>query len=204
MKKILILTILLLLLPSVVSAKPGIKVDNDKITIKEPLQAGEIYRLDEVRVLNNGGDGADYKMNIRYQDVQQELMPKEDWFRFIPDNFYLESSESKVVEIIVHVPTNEKPGNYFAFIDIYPSSGDSPESEEKESVRFYFSVAETPFFVAIYNRISTFFTQYSPGSYIFLFLIILLILGHWLTRRFKIKLKLSPKNKIAYFGKFRK
>jgi hypothetical protein len=203
MKKYSILFILLFLIPSLVLANPGLKIDNDKIIIKEPLQAGEIYKSSSVLISNNGGQEAHYHLTVNHDDVQQEIKLEEEWLNFSANNFDLKPNQEKEVVIFLNLPIRIKAGNYFTLIDVYPidMKGDV-YLDKSESIRFYFSVTEVNLFQGIYYKVITFFTEYSPASYI-IAIISLIMISLWiLSKKFRLKIRLAIKNKKIFFGKF--
>lgn len=205
MKKISLLIIVLLLLPNLALARVGVNVGENKITIQESLPAGAIHKLPAITVINTGDQESQYRFRVIHKIEKGISNLENDWISFLPGSLKIDASQKKDVDVFLNLPVNAKPGNYFATIEVYPAK-DNGEAylNTFESVRFYFSVKQTNFFAGFYYRITTLFSEYSPGGYIATAIVLLMIALWLLSNKFRVKVKLVIKKRKGFFGDFGK
>jgi uncharacterized membrane protein YdbT with pleckstrin-like domain len=97
------------------------------------------------------------------------------------------------------LPLKAIPGNYFAFIEGHPvqksSGGGTTVVGIAAATKFYFTIAPSNIFEAMYYRVTTFFDYNAPWSYIVLAVIALAILWVLFKKHFKFKLNIKVDKK---------
>lgn len=196
MKKTLLLFLLcVLFVPSLAFARLGVGVGTAKIIVDKDLKAGTIYSVPPVTILNTGDEPSDYELLITYHSDQQEIWPDREWFEFSPSSFHLEPGEAQIVNVRLDLPIKAKPGNYFAFIEGHPvqkaSGGGTTVIGIAAATKFYFTIAPSNIFEAIYYRLITFFDYNAPWSYIILAVVLVAVLWALFKKFFKFKLNIK-------------
>lgn len=119
--KCLVLASLFLALSfSLAFAKVGVGVGLGKIQIDEALSPGGIYNLPSLPVLNTGDEDLEYEVEVTYLSEQEEMQPAGEWFNFSPQRFPLTAGSSQTVDIVLTLPVDTRPGDYFAFLEAHP------------------------------------------------------------------------------------
>jgi len=188
----------LCLLATTAYASIGVGVGTGKIVVNDVLKPGQIYILPSLTVLNTGDETSSYKVSITYHEQQPELMPAQDLFQFSPETFELAPGEAKVVDIRLNLPLKIEPGKYFAYLEASPAATTSTASGTSVGVaaaaKLYFEIAPANIFVAIYYKLASLWTLYSPwtlwGTLLVGFIIIILLLKKFLN----INISLRKKN----------
>lgn len=175
-KKLIILAgFLILLLPATSFAKLGVGVNIGKIQVDEAFKPGGIYKLPPLSVINTGDEKADYAVEVTYHQDQPELKPNQKWFSFNPQKFNLEPGQSQEVNITVNLPIMASPGDYFAYLEGHPIKEEGQVTIGIAAAsKLYFTIIPSTWWQALYHKIVTFFTTYSPISYIVLGIMVLL------------------------------
>jgi hypothetical protein len=180
-KKIVYLTsffIVFILIPNFTFAKIGVGVNTGKIQVDEKLKAGMIYELPPITVINTGDEPSEYETSVAYHQGQPELRPKQTWFVFTPQKFYLEPGKAQLVEIKINLPLKIEPGDYFAYLEGKPTitteKGGTTIGLAAAS-KLYFTVIPANILYGVYYKIVTFFNVYAPWPQ--RVLLILLIIG---------------------------
>lgn len=190
MKKFIIFfgSVIILILPIVVSAKIGVGVGTGKIQVDQPLKAGLIYTLPPLTVINTGDEPSEYGVGVQHRDKQPELVPPAEWFSFEPSQFHLEPDQTQVVQVKLTLPiSGAEPGDYFVFLQGFPEkkvgTGGSTSIGVAAASKLYFTVTPANFFAGLYYRGLSLCKMYSPWSYVVssVFIVALLIV---LFRRF--------------------
>ena len=102
MRKAIILTLAVLLFLPVLALgqKLGVGVGTGTIRVGDILKAGQSYNIPPIVVINTGDIPSKYGVGLQWREYQPELKPLEDWFKFNPEEFFLEPGKSQVVEIV--------------------------------------------------------------------------------------------------------
>ena len=133
----------------------GVGVGVGKIQMGEPLQAGGIYNLSAVPVLNTGDEPAQYEMSVEYQENVPQMRPVREWFNFEPQSFYLEPGKVQIVKVTLTLPAKVQPGDYFAYLEAHPvakSVAGQTSVGVAAAAKLYFTVAPSNIFSGIYYR----------------------------------------------------
>jgi len=167
---IFFLIIVVGIFPFVVCARIGVGVTTGKIEVHQLLKPGEIYELPSLGVFNNGDESGDYEVEITYHSQQPQHRPAKEWFSFSPSLFSLEPGGSKAVAIKLTLPLETEPGDYFAYLEAHPvvKAGPGTTIGIAAAAKLYFKVVPANIWQAIGYRISSFFSAYSPWSWVVL------------------------------------
>jgi len=196
MKKTALLIIIGLLIAFPLQAKIGVGVGLGKIQIDEPLKPGGIYTFPSVPVLNTGDEPADYEMEITFQHEQPQHKPEANWFSFTPQAFHLEPGQSQTVAVRLILPTKLSSGDYFAYLEAHPiQKAEGVTIGIAAATKTYFTVQAGSVLGAFTERVKSFFTTYSPASFIVLGIIVLIIFILSFRKYFALKFKIERKKK---------
>ena len=171
MKKFIILLLIIsLTLPLIAIARVGVGVNLGKIEIDEPLKPGSIYNFPSLGVINTGDEPGDYEVEVTYHQDQPELRPIQKWFDFNPSQFHLEAGASQSVAVKLSLPIKVKPGDYFCYLEAHPiiKAGPGTTIGVAAATKTYFSVVPANIWQALYYRIASLLTTYSPWTYVVL------------------------------------
>ena len=151
-----------------ISAKAGVGISTGTIKVDKPLKPGGIYEFPSLGVSNTGDEAADYEMEIAYHSEQPQQRPSKEWFSFIPSSFYLEPKQSQRVAVKLTLPMKTRPGDYFAYLEVHPviKAGPGTSIGIAVAAKLYFTVIPANAWQAITYRISSFWTIYSPWTWI--------------------------------------
>lgn len=166
MKKfVFILFLVFFAIPSTVLASIGVGVSTGKIQVTENLYPGTIYSLPNLTVINTGDEPSDYAVGISYMEKQPELKPDVKWFTFSPEKFHLDPGKAQVVTIKLSLPLNAVPGDYFTFVEGFPSKNDNSGGTTvgiAAAAKLYFTVKPANILSGIYYRGLSLYKLYSP------------------------------------------
>jgi len=194
MKKIIILILgFALFLPVLASAKIGVGIGTGKITMGQPLKAGQVHTLPVLVVLNTGDESSEYGVSIISREGQPEFKPLKEWFSFEPAEFHLEPGQSQIVQIKLTLPINgAKPGDYFTFLQAHPVKKAAVGGETSVGVaaaaKLYFTVTPANIFQGIYYRFIFLYSRYHPWDTIILAVIFAAIFLLFIGKRFKFQI----------------
>lgn len=195
------LLIIFIIFPAGVFAKIGVGVGTGKIQVDEQLKPGIIYKLPSLTVINTGNEPSDYGVSIAYHQDIPQLRPKQNWFIFTPQKFYLKPGEVKVVDIKLNLPLRTEPGEYFAYLEAQPvikAEKGKTTIGVAAAAKLYFTVVPANIFYGMYYKIVSFWKVYAPWPQR---VIILLVIGmiYLLARKYlKINIGLKkPQAKIT-------
>ncbi len=199
MKRLVSVTFIVVLLLAAAQpawARLGVGVNVGNIEVNEPLLSGGIYDIATMSVINTGNETSDYGVGVSYRDKQKEMKPPEEWFRFSPARFELKPGRQEPVDISLTIPVNAKAGDYFALI------GGHPIADEQglnigiaAAAKINFTVKSSSLFWSIVNRLTTWFANNSPYSYIVAGVILLAIAILIIRRYLKLSFKIERKGK---------
>lgn len=173
-----VLACFVLLLPLLVFSRVGVGMGAGEIRITEPIKLGGVYEIPSVRIFNTGDETTTYAMNVAYHQDRHELRPAKDWFKFNPETFTLEPTESQEIFITMVVPLKGEPGDYFAFIESGPVASNEPGTSVGIAVatKLFFTLVPANIFQAISYRVASIYNAYRPWSWLVPLLATLFIL----------------------------
>ena len=186
-----------LIFPFLAMARIGVGIGGGKIIVDEPLKAGTLWDLPSVTILNTGDEASDYEVAVAFHNDQTEIWPDREWFKFEPQEFYLEPGEAQIVEVKLNLPVKVLPGDYFAFIEGRPLKraieGGGTNIGIAAASKLYFTVAPNNIFQGVYYRFLSLYNNAKPWSYVVLAVIVAAILIIIFKKTFKIKLSVGRK-----------
>ncbi|MGC9605640.1 MAG: hypothetical protein ABSF56_02705 [Minisyncoccia bacterium] len=170
---------------SYAEARIGVGMGSSEIRITDSVKPGGIYKLPTLRIFNTGDETTTYGMDVSYHEDYKQIRPAPGWFTFSPTTFTLDAGKSQDVSITMVVPVKAVPGDYFAFLEGGPVSSNKPGTTVGVAVaaKLFFTVAPANIFQAALYRISSFFSAYSPWTWIVLGLVLCAVVVY-LFRRF--------------------
>jgi len=190
---LILLNLLVILLgASFVYAQVGVGVNTGKISVDEPLAPGGIYRLPPVGVINTGQEAGRYEVEIVYMQDQQETRPQPEWFAFEPKTFSLSPGQTQSVGIVLSIPINARPGDYFALIEAHPvatAEGGQVAIAIAAATRLNFTIKPANIFVGVWYRVLSILQSTAPYSYLIIGLILAVALVVLFTRLFSIRIE---------------
>ena len=156
-------------------ARVGVGMGAGTIKLTDQIKPGGIYTLPALRVFNTGDETTTYGMDVAYGQDYPQMRPAESWFSFSPSPFTLKANESQLVQVTMTVPVNAVPGDYFAFVESGPVASNAPGTTVGVAVgtKLFFTVVPANLMQAVAYRVSAFFAEYSPWSWIGLALLLL-------------------------------
>lgn len=175
-------------LPVVVLARIGVGVGTGKIQVDKPLQAGGIYDLPALPVLNTGDEPGDYGVSVEYHEGVPQMRPAREWFHFEPQSFSLDPGKVETVKVILTLPTKIQPGDYFAYLEGHPvkkSVSGQTSVGVAAAAKLYFTVAPANIFQGIYYRVISLYSRYHPWNTMILAVILLAMIVVFVGKRFK-------------------
>ncbi len=165
--------------PLSAGANVGVSINTGKIILDKSLVPGGTYQLPDVQVSNTGTEASDYGVSIEYNETQQQLKPKADWFHFDPATFHLAPGEVKLVKVSVTLPTTATAGDYFAYIEAHSIHDDNTSTAAVSgaaAAKLYLSVGQSNMFKTGYYGMLSFVKQHAPWTYGALWIIAILII----------------------------
>lgn len=201
----LIITVFLLsvflLSPFYASAGIGVGVGMGKIVLDEPLQPGGVYTLPSLPVINTGTEYSQYTVIPEYRESAKELRPEKNWFAFDPSSFGMEPGTSQSINVVLSIPSEAKPGDYFVFLQAQPIKDEALIDNSNTAInvaaatKLYFTIAPSNIFQAIYYKTITLYDKFYPYDAMVLGFIIFTIIIFIIKNKFNIKIS-SKKEKI--------
>lgn len=196
-KSLLLLFFAFLFFPTAAFARIGVGVATGKIIVNEKLKPGIIYNLPPLTVLNTGDVPSDYEVAVTYFEKQSQLKPPNDWFIFSPKTFHLDPGKVQVVNIKLNLPIETSPGDYFGFLEAHPVKVDKAGVTSiniAAAAKLYFTIVPANIFQAIYYKITSFWTIYSPWTNYAAIGISIIIVLVFFKKFFNLEINLKQKN----------
>jgi hypothetical protein len=190
---------LFFLSPFYASASIGVGVGMGKIVMDAPLAPGGVYTLPSLPVINTGSEYSQYTVMVEYREDAVEMRPEKKWFSFDPSSFGIEPGNSQNIDVVLTVPANAKPGDYFAFLQAQPIKDQAIIDNSNTAVniaaaaKLYFTVAPSNIFQAIYYKVTTLYDKFYPYDAMVLGFIIFVILIFIIKKKFNIKISSREK-----------
>ena len=165
-KSLVLASLFLALSFSLAFAKIGVGVGLGKIQIDEALSPGGIYNLPSLPVLNTGDEDGDYEVEVTYLSEQEEMQPAGEWFAFSPQSFPLTAGSSQTVDIVLTLPVDVRPGNYFAFLEAHPvAKGEGVTIGVAAATKLNFTIEPKGVLGAAIERIRSLIEANRPVAY---------------------------------------
>lgn len=194
-KFIIFLLLIILIFPAMTLARIGVGVGTGIIKVDQVLKPGGIYDLPTLTVFNTGDEPFDYEMEITYLGSQTQLRPPQEWFNFSPSSFYLEPQGSQPVAVQLTLPVKTTPGDYLAYLEVHPAAeaGTGTSVGIAAATKLYFTVEPANFWQALTFRVSSFWTMYSPWTWVVLGVILIILLITLFKKKFAFQLGVKKK-----------
>ncbi len=165
------------------SADRGVALNLGKVEVTDGLLAGGSYRLPVFGVRNPGSERTTYRMVVSYVRNQKRLEPPKEWFAFQPSEFSLRPGEARRVQVGIHLPTDSDPGDYETLLGAQiVTEAKGVQVGAAAASRVSFTVEPSSALEAWWLKAREFFSEYSPWSYLFPTLA-LIVFALWQLRR---------------------
>jgi len=165
-KSLILASLFLALSFSLAFAKVGVGVGLGKVQIDEALSPGGIYNLPSLPVLNTGDENMEYEVEVTYLSEQEQMRPSGEWFSFSPQTFPLTAGESQTVDIVLTLPVDTRPGDYFAFLEAHPvAKGEGVTIGVAAATKLNFTVKPKGVLGAAIERIRSLIEANRPLTY---------------------------------------
>jgi hypothetical protein len=196
---ILFFASLFLLSPFNAFAEVGVGVGIGKIVMDKPLSPGGVYTLPSLPVINTGDEYSQYTVMPEYRENVKEMRPGKNWFSFDPSSFGVDPGNSQDVNIVLTIPSDAKPGDYFVFLQAQPIKEQELVDNSNTMVniaaaaKLYFTVSSANIFQAIYYKIATLYDKFYPYDAMVLGFIIFVVIVFIVKDKFNIKISSKEK-----------
>lgn len=160
--------ILIAIIPFPVSAGTiGVGVGTGKITVREPIKTGGVYRLPSIVVYNTGTQEATYTVTVTLNEKQAQLKPDPEWFSFSPKEFKLKPKQSQIVTPSLNAPLQAREGEYFAYLEAQPAKTVTQGSASigvAAATKLSFTLESSNIFMSLLLRLQGLYVYYKPWS----------------------------------------
>jgi len=192
-RAVLIGLAILLLSASTASADRGVALDLGKVAIAEALTPGGSYHLPPVGVRNPGDEVTRYRMVVSPLAGQEGTELPADWIDFSPRELTLRPGQTKSVETRLSLPTGADADDYEGLLaaQIVPGGGGA-QVGAAAATKLTFEVESTTLLGAWWHRLSVWFTDNAPWTWIVPALLTSLLLAGQFRRHFAFRLERRP------------
>jgi hypothetical protein len=196
---IVFLVFLFFISPFNAFAEIGVGVGVGKMVMDKPLAPGGVYPLPNLPVINTGDEYSQYTVMVEYRENVEEMRPGKNWFSFDPSSFGIEPGNSQNVNIVLTIPSDAAPGDYFAFLQAQPIKDQEIIDNSNTLVniaaasKFYFTIASSNIFQAAFYKVLTLYDLLYPYDAMVLGFIIFVILTFIIKKKFNIKISSKRK-----------
>jgi len=172
------------------SADRGVALDLGKLEIAETLTPGGGYRLPPVGVRNAGDEVTTYRMVVSSVQGQAGTPVPEDWFDFEPREVTLEPGETEKVQARLSLPTGADPGDYEGLLAAQiVTEGEGAQVGAAAAAKVTFEVESATLLGAYWHKLSTWFEDNAPWTWVVPVALASLLLAWQFRRRFAFRLE---------------
>ncbi len=172
------------------SADRGVALDLGKLEIQQVLTPGGGYRLPPVGVRNPGGEKTTYRMTVSSVQGQGGIPVPEDWFRFEPREVTLAPGETRKVATRLSLPTGADPGGYETLLAAQIVSDKAgAQVGAAAAAKVTFEVESATLLGAWWHKLSTWFSENEPWTWVVLAALASVVLAWQFRRRFAFSLE---------------
>jgi len=186
---------LAILLPSAstASADRGVALDLGRVDIAQALTPGGSYHLPPVGVRNPGDEVTSYRMVVSSVAGQGNAPLPADWIGFSPRELTLGPGQTKSVEMRLSLPTGADPDDYEGLLAAQiVTEGRGAQVGAAAATKVTFQVESTTLLGAWWHRLSTWFADNGPWTWIVPALLASLLVAGQFRRRFAFRLERRP------------
>ncbi len=180
----------MLVLPGTATADRGVALDLGKLEIAQVLTPGGGYRLPPVGVRNPGDEVTKYRMVVSSMQGQAGTPVPEGWFDFEPREVTLEPGETEKVQARLSLPTGADPGDYEGLLAAQiVTEGKGAQVGAAAAARVTFEVESATLLGAYWHKLSTWFEDYTPWTWVVPAALAMLLLAWQFRRNFAFRLE---------------
>ena len=168
MQRILLIGLAILLLSATTaSADRGVALDLGKVEIAQALTPGGSYHLPPVGVRNPGDEVTRYRMVVSALAGQGSAPLPADWVDFSPRELMLQPGQTKSVETRLSLPTGADPDDYEGLLAAQiVTEGHGAQVGAAAATKLTFQVESATLLGAWWHRLSTWFSNNRPWTWI--------------------------------------
>lgn len=172
------------------AADRGVALDLGKVEIAQVLTPGGGYRLPPVGVRNPGDEATTYRMTVSSVQGQHGIPVPAAWFEFEPRELTLAPGQTEKVEARLSLPTGADPGDYETLVAAQiVTEGKGAQVGAAAAARVIFEVESATLLGAYWHKLSTWFEENAPWTWIAP-LALASLFGAWqLRRRFSLRVE---------------
>lgn len=172
------------------AADRGVALDLGKLEISQVLTPGGGYRLPPVGVRNPGDEVTTYRMVVSSVQGQEGIPVPEDWFDVEPAKVTLEPGETEKVQARLSLPTGADPGNYEGLLAAQiVTEGEGAQVGAAAAARVTFEVESATLLGAYWYKLSTWFEDNTPWTWVVPAVLAWLLLAWQLRRNFAFRVE---------------
>jgi hypothetical protein len=149
------------------SADRGVALDLGKLEIAPALTPGGGYRLPPVGVRNPGDEVTTYRMVVSSVEGEEAVSVPADWIDFSPRELTLGPGQTKKVNARLSLPTGADPGDYEGLLAAQiVTEGDGAHVGAAAAAKVQFEVESATLLGAWWHRLSTWFEDDAPWTWL--------------------------------------
>jgi hypothetical protein len=194
MKRTLLIGLAILLLSaSTASADRGVALDLGKVEIAQALTPGGSYHLPPVGIRNPGDEVTSYRMVVSSIAGQDGAPLPADWIAFSPRTLTLRPGQTKSVETRLSLPTGADAHDYEGLLAAQiVTDGPGAQVGAAAATKLTFEVDSATLLGAWWHRLSTWFSDNGPWTWIVPALLASLLVAGQFRRNFAFRLERRP------------
>jgi hypothetical protein len=172
------------------SADRGVALDLGKLEISQVLTPGGGYRLPPIGVRNPGDEVTSYRMVVSSVQGQAGTPVPDDWLEFEPREVTLKPGETRKVSARLSLPTGADPGDYEGLLAAQiVTEGGGAQVGAAAAAKVTFEVESATLLGAWWHKLSTWFTDIAPWTWLVPALLASTLIAWQLRRRFAFRLE---------------
>ena len=172
------------------AADRGVALDLGRLDIAQTLTPGGGYRLPPVGIRNPGDEVTTYRMVVRSVQGQARIPVPRGWLEFEPDEVTLRPGQTKNVETWLSLPTGADPGRYEGLLAAQiVSDAKGAQIGAAAAAKVTFEVESATLLGAWWHRLSTWFSDKAPWTWLVPAVLASLLAGVQFRRRFAFRLE---------------
>jgi hypothetical protein len=174
--------------PGFARADQGVAINLGAISIDEPLDRGESYRLPDIDVSNPGSEDSVYRMSARPVSGSEHMHLEPGWFTMHPLEFELSPGDVVTVSTTLQIPPEAQAGRYEGLIgpSLVPEGGGAAIGAGA-AAKISFEVTPDP--SSLSTRTSAFMAENGPLVWIGASMILVIGLAFFVGRRFTLRVE---------------
>lgn len=180
------------------AATTGVSVDLGRIEITQQLAPGGAYNLPSLGVRNPGTERTSYVMIASPVEGAGGVLSGPAWFTFEPASLTLEPGEVGRVRIRLVLPVDAAPGDYTVLVGAQiAAQGEGASVGAAAAARTTFTIQPAGGLEALGTQVGQLFGDLLPWSAVVPAVLVLLVAGWFLRRRFTFRIGIERRGPSA-------